>query len=67
MAPLHKDLHLTAEFIAFLRGGFNSQVMLEGAASRLSANFLQEDYVEAAHKAFDKLDACADGAQLVWF
>lgn len=57
MAPLHKDLHLTAEFIAFLRGGFYSQVMLEGAASRLSATFLQEDYVEGAHKAFDKIDA----------
>ncbi|MEN9845824.1 MAG: hypothetical protein RIS36_971 [Pseudomonadota bacterium] len=56
MAPLHKDLHLTAEFIAFLRGGFHSQIMVEGAASRLSANFLQEDYVEAAHNAFEKLD-----------
>lgn len=57
MAPLHKDLHLSAEFLAFLRGGFFSQVMLENAASRLSATFLFEDYVEGAHKAFDKIDA----------
>ena len=57
MAPLHKDLHLTAEFLAFMRGGFYSQVMLESAASRLNAAFLQEDYVEGAHKAFDKIDA----------
>jgi len=56
MAPLHKDLHLTAEFLAFLRGGFYSQVMLESAASRLNANFLNEDYVEGAHKAFEKID-----------
>ena len=57
MAPLHKDLHLTGEFLAFLRGGFFSQVMLESAASRLSSSFLLEDYVEGAHKAFDKIDA----------
>jgi len=56
MAPLHKDLHLSAEFLAFLRGGCYSQVMLESAASRLSAAFLKEDYVEGAHEALDKID-----------
>lgn len=56
MAPLHKDLHLTTEFLAFLRAGLFAQIMLEGAASRLGASFLPPHYVENAHKGFDKLD-----------
>jgi hypothetical protein len=57
MAPLHKDLHLTTEFLAFLRAGLFAQIMLEGTASRLEASFLPPHYVENAHKGFDKLDS----------
>jgi hypothetical protein len=56
MATLHKDLHLTTEFLAFLRAGLFAQIMLEGAASRLEASFLPPHYVESAHQGFDKLD-----------
>ena len=56
MATLHKDLHLTTEFLAFLRAGLFAQIMLEGAASRLGASFLPPHYVENAHKGFDQLD-----------
>lgn len=56
MATLHKDLHLTTEFLAFLRAGLFAQIMLEGAASRLGASFLPPHYVESAHQGFDKLD-----------
>lgn len=57
MTLLSKDLHLTAEFLAFLRAGFFAQILFEGAASRLGWTALPPNYVDAAHKAFDKLDA----------
>jgi hypothetical protein len=56
MALLSKDLHLTAEFLAFLRAGFFAQILFEGAASRLGWSSLPSNYVDASHKAFDKLD-----------
>jgi len=56
MAPLHKDLHLSTEFLAFLRAGLLSQVTLENAESRLGAAFLPSNYIENAHKALDKID-----------
>jgi hypothetical protein len=56
MATLHKDLHLTAEFLAFLRAGLFSQVMLENAESRLGAAFLPPSYIEIPHKGLEKVD-----------
>jgi hypothetical protein len=56
MAPLNKDLHLTAEFVTLLRAGFYGQILFEGALQKLDARFLSSDYLETAHKAFDKLD-----------
>jgi hypothetical protein len=56
MAPLNKDLHLTAEFITFLRSGFYGQILFEGALARLESPLLAPDYLDTAHKAFDKID-----------
>jgi len=56
MAPLHKDLHLSTEFLSFLRAGLFSQVMLENAESRLGAAFLPAQYVEKAYKSLDLVD-----------
>lgn len=56
MAPLHKDFHLTTEFLAFLRAGLFSQVMLENAESRLQAAFLPPGYIETPHKGLDRID-----------
>jgi len=56
MAALNKDLQLSAEFITFLRSGFYAQILFEQALSRLEAKVVGEDYLETAHKAFDKID-----------
>lgn len=56
MAPLNKDLHLSAEFITFLRSGFYGQILFEGALARLESPLLPADYLDTAHKAFDKID-----------
>jgi len=63
MSLLSKDLHLTAEFLAFLRAGFFAQILFEGAASRLGWTGLPPLYVDAAHKAFDKLDTWMHDAE----
>lgn len=57
MATLHKDFHLTAEFLSLLRSGLLSQVMLENAQSRLGAAFLPPSYIETPHKGLDKIDS----------
>jgi len=57
MATLHKDFNLTIEFLAFLRAGLFSQVMLENAESRLKAAFLPPGYIETPHKGLDRIDS----------
>jgi hypothetical protein len=56
MAPLNKDLQLTAEFLAVLRSGFFGQIKFESALSTLGSGFIPEGYLDTAHKAFDKID-----------
>lgn len=56
MAQLNKDLHLTAEFVTLLRAGFYGQILFEGALQKLDCALVPSDYLETAHKAFDKLD-----------
>lgn len=56
MAALNKDIQLSAEFITFLRSGFYAQILFEQALSRLEAKVVGEEYLETAHKAFDKID-----------
>lgn len=56
MAALNKDLQLSAEFITFLRSGFYAQILFEQALAQLEVKLLPEDYLETAHKAFDKID-----------
>ncbi len=56
MPGLNKDLHLSTEFLAFLRSSFFAQILFEGAMTRLRSNLLPERYVDSAHKVFDKLD-----------
>ncbi|MEY4700009.1 MAG: hypothetical protein RL326_196 [Pseudomonadota bacterium] len=57
MAALNKDLQLSAEFITFLRSGFYAQILFEQALTRLETKVVGEDYLETAHKAFDRIDA----------
>lgn len=57
MTTLHKDLHLTTEFLAFLRAGTYSQILFEGAVARLGLSILPSGYVDGPHKVFDKIDA----------
>jgi hypothetical protein len=56
MAQLNKDLHLTTEFITLLRAGFYGQILFEGALESLGSQLLPANYLEVAHKAFDKID-----------
>lgn len=49
-------MQLSSEFIAFLRAGLFSQVMLENVANRLGAAFLPENYTAPAQKGIQKLD-----------
>lgn len=56
MATLNKDLHLTAEFVTFLRSGFYAQIVFESALARLESPLLKPDYLDTAHKALDKID-----------
>ena len=56
MAPLNKDLHFTAEFITLLRSGFYGQILFDGALDTLQSPLLPKNYLETAHKAFDKID-----------
>lgn len=56
MASLDRDLHLTAEFITFLRSGLYGQILFESALSRLGSRLLPDRYLETTHKAFDKID-----------
>ena len=58
MARLNRDLHISAEFITFLKAGFYGQVLFEAALARLepSVSPLPSSYLETAHKAFDKID-----------
>lgn len=58
MARLNRDLHVSAEFITFLKAGFYGQVLFESALARLepSVSPLPSSYLETAHKAFDKID-----------
>jgi hypothetical protein len=57
MAQLNKDLHLTAEFLALLRSGFYGQVLFEGTLVALNSSFAPNNYLDIAHKAFDKVDS----------
>ncbi len=57
MAPLNKDLHLTTEFLVLLRAGFYGQIMFEGSLATLQSSFAPKNYLETAHRAFDKIDA----------
>ncbi len=58
MARLNRDLHVSAEFITFLKAGFYGQVLFESAIARLepSVSPIPASYLETAHKAFDKID-----------
>ena len=58
MAKLNRDLHISAEFITFLKAGFYGQVLFESALARLepSVSPLPPSYLETAHKALDKID-----------
>jgi len=56
MVTLHKDLHLTTEFLAFLRAGTYSQILFEGAVAHLGLSIISPGYLETPHKVFDKLD-----------
>ncbi len=56
MAPLNKDLHLSAEFLVLLRAGFYGQIIFEGALAALQSSFAPKNYLETAHRAFDKMD-----------
>lgn len=56
MATLNKDVHLTAEFVTFLRAGFYGQILFEGALSRLESTLVPSTYLDTAHRAFDKID-----------
>lgn len=56
MAGINKDVHLTTEFVAFLRAGFYGQILFDGALSKLDCEIVAQNYVETAHKAFDKID-----------
>jgi hypothetical protein len=57
MAPLNKDLHLTAEFLVLLRSGFYGQIIFEGVLDALGAKFAPKNYLDIAHRAFDKIDS----------
>lgn len=56
MATLNKDVHLTAEFVTFLRAGFYGQILFDGALHTLGVSLVGDDYLDVAHKAFDKID-----------
>ena len=56
MPALNKDVHLSAEFITMLRAGFYSQILFEGAMAKLESSLLADNYLDIAHKAFDKID-----------
>jgi hypothetical protein len=57
MAPLTKDLHLTTEFLVLLRAGFYGQILFEGTLAALNSSFAPRNYLDIAHKAFDKIDS----------
>jgi hypothetical protein len=57
MAPLNKDLHLTAEFLVLLRSGFYGQIIFEGVLDALNSQFAPKNYLDIAHRAFDKIDS----------
>ena len=58
MAKLNKDLHISAEFITFIKAGFYGQVLFEAALARLEPSTypLPATYLDTAHKAFDRID-----------
>ena len=56
MAKFNKDVHLTTEFITFLRAGFYGQIVFEGALSKMGVEILPTGYLEPAHRAFDKIE-----------
>jgi hypothetical protein len=56
MAKFNKDVHLTTEFITFLRAGFYGQIVFEGALSKMGIESLPTGYLEPAHRAFDKIE-----------
>ena len=56
MAQLNKDIHLSAEFVTLLRAGFYSQILFSEALARLESTLLPDNYLDIAHKAFDKID-----------
>ncbi|MFN5062195.1 MAG: hypothetical protein ACK5GN_05050 [Pseudomonadota bacterium] len=57
MAPITKDLHLTTEFLVLLRAGFYGQIIFEGTLASLNSTFAPNNYLNVAHRAFDKIDA----------
>ena len=57
MAQLTKDLHLTTEFLVLLRAGFYGQIIFEGALAALNSSFAPKNYLDTAHRAFDKIDS----------
>ena len=58
MSKLNRDLHVSAELIAFIKAGFYGQVLFEAALARLSPDDspLSPKYLETAHKALDRID-----------
>ena len=56
MPSIDKDIRLSAEFLGFLRSSFYAQIIFESAVTRLQSTLLPSNYVDTAHKVFDKLD-----------
>jgi hypothetical protein len=56
MPKLNKDLQLSAEFMTFLKAGFYGQVLFEAALAKLELPIVPGQYLETAHKAFDRID-----------
>ncbi len=56
MAGLNKDVHLTAQFLIFLRAGFFGQLMFHMALKKMQSAILPDSYTDISHKAFDKID-----------
>lgn len=56
MASIDKDVHLTVEFLTFLRAGCFGQIIFQQSLERLKGPALTPGYLDIAHKTFDKLD-----------
>ena len=65
MAVLNKDIHLTAQFLIFLRASYYGQITFHNAMKKLQSTLLPDSYTDICHKAFDKLDPCSTLLELL--